>query len=269
MTDLEYNMLGTGLPVCATLRKHWDKLVKIRIDGALKPNKGDDDSNDLTRLANLEPGKALAAIQSQEDIGVYGQSIEKIIETYQIPKNKRELLMNALEKCATVYVKMCVQKLSNQLIQDEFLRLFNISKQAKQLSENLDKLSNPDNVLAYFSQKAPQIFGDIDLQKLLADTQSDLLPLVDLEAKLRNSEYLQALRIGKPGRKRDWQLHMWVMFMLEIWVTVLGRIPNRSQDKMNGRQRFLDFMCDCMEPLHPDLEKDKLINVFNRIQKEA
>lgn len=253
-------------PRCDTLRTHWYKLANMN---AKNPGQERLLESEVINFEDIAFGKIHETIPWQEDLNIYDNVLTKLFRKYKIPSSKKEVLKASLEKCATLYVKTCTDKFTAQIVQNEVNRIKAIAKQADQLATALGTLIDEHGCFSTMFKIAPLSVDNLDIQKIAKDGQANLAPLINLPDAVKQTQFGQSLMIGRSGRKKTWSLHNWVTFMWEIWVVSLGRIPNSSQDKTNGRQKFLNFLCDCMEPLHPDLGQDKIINVYNRIQKEV
>ena len=58
------------------------------------------------------------------------------------------------------------------------------------------------------------------------------------------------------------------MHLHTLWTGLLDRSLKQSHDGINGRKQFLEFLIDCIEPVHPKLRYQTVDNGLTKYLRE-
>jgi len=221
-------------------------------------------------------------------IGLYRDSIDKTFQRYGVSKSQNEM-ETRIEGAAISYLTLVMGK--NYAVKNN-----RALKQLKQVEKATEKLLQKVDVIG-FEEKGLILgaftFDDMrqDILKLhrgeddaksvqemqsrmtmvrFAKLEKELQYLTQISSSFSNTYIGRALQFGASGPKENTGLKVWVKEMAEIWSLVLEKSFNAPTDKTSGREKFLLFCEDLIEPLHFDLYgTDAIRNIFEKLKSKG
>lgn len=246
---------------CETLRQHTGDYLQLILSSELDPQslfRTDDLNAELAR--HFDPDS-----EGFQSLNIYTNEISRIIDKHKIPESLVESLIEFLEIASLAYIGIAHMGQMRVYLS----RVTDFTKRLTQKVEALEKLLTDDReaisavmAIARFGEKTERDYDDI-----VDETLANLKKLSFIHSDFQNSKLAETIKlnskspIGNPGLLR------WTNIIYLIWTENLKRTIENKNDGINGRKYLLEFMFDCMQPIHPALEYETLDNMLRKVQR--
>ena len=87
---------------------------------------------------------------------------------------------------------------------------------------------------------------------------------------MRSSTIGRSVKAGDNTPMGNPELQEFIKILYSFWHDILGRALIQKYDGINGRKQFLEFLIECLKPIHPSLVVDQIIQdgtVDNALKK--
>lgn len=217
-------------------------------------------------MANLKWPEDLFLLEPRT-VEIYDEeSIENIINEFEIPQDKVRRLYNAIDLATQYYLRSIDASENNMSIKDSKIHLERIERLSNELITLLENKANPIwMALRNAEQKLIQELMSVDnptLESIGAARRvnSDLgeayeyLTYWDAEAGVRLLQKISNiandfLRKGKPGRPSNWGIDMWTHVICRYWSDDLGREVTHDEHHGEALTSAGKFLAAVMRPL--------------------
>ena len=144
---------------------------------------------------------------------------------------------------------------------DDFSNLLKARNSGEIDKKYLEAFSNKD-----ISDSIPDIFFISRALKI----RKQLNHYTNIYERFTETKLGKSFQIAKSGPKENIALSEWIDELAKLWVIELKRDLSYSSDKASGREQFLQFAEDCMEPLHAELfGTDKIRNAYEKLRQNG
>ena len=253
---------------CEVLAKHMIQVNKLNLEiGNFllgeKSNNIEFDFKELNeRAANIDDSKRDLLVEKLNNFDVYGSHFENLSTRYSFPSEFENGFRLYLNHAAYQYLALSSQvwlKRELPAFEDKLEKLIKATERFECFVNSFDDYGDEYN----------QFFDGFAFKKTLSVTKANLGDIKCLKRKLRSSAIGMIAKLddhrpmGNPG------LHEFVKLIWTFWHDLLGRSIVQKYDGINGRKQFLEFLVDCLEPVHPTLVEGHVIDgpVDNALKK--
>lgn len=178
-------------------------------------------------------------------------------EDFSISENLQKQLATRLNYAANGYLFLYLAQNTTKGFNDWFLKMDKLAKTATKLEQQIIDLSEDDpdffQMLSYINSYEQKEDNEPTVPDFFNGLVSQLRILKSLRYGINNSYMGKIFEFGVPGRKKNVALNYWIMMLYDIWSKVLGRNMKRDKLGISGRKRFIEFLEECITPLHPEI----------------
>ena len=212
-------------------------------------------------------------------IGLYAAKPNLLFRKYSIAENNPEVIKK-LEMAAIFYISQSILKNLGVKASDAGKKLKQIERSSQRLLEAFDAFDAQEILLfgAGFAIKdimdgrggIIQNENDFKTHAVTGRFESfrqELKFYANIRDHFKKTALGNWIQFSLSGPKEDSALADWIGEIAEIWVNDFNRSLSYSSDKLSGREQFLRFAEDCMDPLHLEITKsDTIRNAFEKIR---
>ena len=252
---------------CEVLAKHMIRANQLNLEfGNLllggEANNTEFDFDKLKeRAANIDDSKREFLVEKLNDFDVYGSDFENLSSRYSFPSVFENEFRLYLNHAAYQYLTLSSQGLKRELpaFEDKLEKLTMAAERFEYFVNSFDECGDEFN----------QFFDGYAFKQTLSDTKANLEDIKNLKTKLRSSTIGKIAKLDDHRPMGNLGLHEFVKLMWTFWHDLLGRSIVQKYDGINGRKQFLEFLVDCLEPVHPTLVEGHVIDgpVDNALKK--
>ena len=234
-------------------------------------------------LANTNPEVARQNAENMV-IDLYSGKDTLLLKKFSISESEIEVI-DTLDQIACIYLVLTLTKNFGINFKEANKQLRKISRASKKLSDELSAVSSKNKVLLAASftiadindhiMKRTDTAFEYDVQELQSKfmlsrffvLEEELKFYSDINKHFNDTFVGKWFQFGARGPKENSALAEWIKSLADLWVRVLKRSLSYSTDINAGREQFLRFAEDCMEPLHPDIiGTDAIRNAFEKLR---
>lgn len=235
----------------------------IKLGNHLLGNEPDALTMDLSKLhelSDVDDRNLDLVIKSVHNIPVYETVFAELSEKYNFPHEHLSQFQLLLNLAAYIYLSVALTKFQKTVLSW-------IEAELVELQNAADRFSYALKPLMSWEEGFDMFFDNFPVQKTLSDTKSNLDVIMSLKEKLRSSTVGDIARLGDHRPIGNPEFHQFIKLLWELWHDLLGRTIVQKYDGINGRKQFLEFLIDCLEPIHPSLEHGTVDNALKKFQK--
>ena len=253
---------------CDVLSKHMIRANQLNLEVAnhLLDKEPDNLSFDFQKAAkdvrNIDKIKQDYLFKKFERFDVYESAYENLSIEYDFPSALNDDCKMYLNYAAYIYLvgsSKVWMKRSFPAFEEKLEKLI---KAADRFEYSLKLFDDCD-------AEYDQLFDGYGFKQKLNETKANLDEIKTLKEKFRASTLGKHARlddhrpIGNPG------LHAFIKLIWIFWHDMIGRTIEQKFDGINGRKQFLEFLVDCLKPIHPTLVDGHMIDgpVDNALKK--
>ena len=223
--------------------------------------------------------KSIEVFPDARHINPLMQIILENDQTPEIKKLKRTLMIKFAVKASElpeVYASMniainlyAMYKILPFVYKDiikEIDKLDRIARAAEKLRKLLPKEGDALLGLLDLAVVAEQdLSGGGKIQEYFKTFDTNLVALMETKDALAKTHLGKAFGVGRPKRKGNLGLQLWIMMLCKLWTNILGRnFKFDGPDGVSGRTRFLDFCYDTLVEFDPSVKFSSIENLYNK-----
>jgi len=204
-------------------------------------------------------------LESISLLGIYDDIYQKLFSDHNIPENQYIEGRDIIEQAAIAYMGMSRTQIVREMLVNTETILNQIEAVSVKLADLIDAYSADLDIvskLTNWDAGSNQHIGE-----LLKFISSDLTNISSIKKKLRDTDIAQLSEMGKQSPKSNMAIIHWAHMMYIFWTRELKRTLVNLNDGINGRKHLLNFMIDCMLPLHEAIEANTIDNSLRKVQK--
>ena len=253
---------------CEVLAKHMIRANQLNLEfGNLLL---DEEANNIEfdfdklkeRVADIDERKRENLIGKLNGFDVYGSDYESLSIRYGFPREINEECLLYLNYAAYLYLTRSSQiwlKRALPAFEDKLEKLIKAAGRFEYFVNSFDDCGDEYN----------QFFDGYTFKQTISDTKAKLDDIKNLKEKLRSSTIGRIAKLHDHRPMGNLGLHEFVKLMWNFWHEFLGRSIVQKHDGINGRKQLLEFLVDCLEPIHPTLVDGHVIDgpVDNALKK--
>jgi len=211
---------------------------------------------------NIDDDKADILFEMLENFYVYETEFDRLSTKYSFPDSNQKICKMLLNSAAYAYIS-----LNGQVWLKRTLPAF--EKELEKLISAANRFRYVLKPMAEWGEGFDNFFDNQPIQKLLCDTMVNLDEIATLKDKMRSSTIGKLAKLDDHRPMRNLGLHEFIRQMWNFWHDVLGRTVVQKYDGINGRKQFLEFIVECLEPVHPTLIEGPMVDgpVDNALKK--
>lgn len=213
-------------------------------------------------LEHITKENSHLVLEKLHSFEVYDASYDDLANKYKFPSPIKKELKCFLNLAAINYLSFTGQVWLKKILPV-------IEKEIEQLTKAAERLSYYLKPMTLWDENYNQFFDNQPVHKLINETNSNLTEIMSLKEKLRGSVIGQLAKLGDHRPLGNLGLHEFIKIMWDFWHNFLGRTIVQKNDGINGRKQFLEFLGDCLEPVHPKLVEEHFIDgpIDNALKK--
>ena len=224
-------------------------------------------------------------------LNLYRNSKSGILTRHRITEEKHIALMSWVEAAALKYMSVHVIALLFKNLKDIKKPLKKIEAASSKLLKTLEEIEPHHRHTVDAAFAIDRVANQLQQVKDIKDFQDsftatsiaasisklhilrverlrwELKYMSNILANFTNTRFAKFLQFGIRGPKAKTAIDEWVKDLAKIWVQGFNRSLSYSTDKDEGREKFLTFLADCMEPLHPEIEADTIRNSYEKLRE--
>jgi len=217
-------------------------------------------------LENMDEDKTTYFLEKLQNFNIYDSIYEELATKYLFPAVFKKDLKLILNLAAYNYLSLNGQVWLKKVLPA-------IEKEIEQLVSAAERFSYYMNPVIQWGDNYDMFFHNQPVQKMLHETKANLDEILTLKDNFRASAIGKLAKLDDHRPMGNLGLHEFIKIMWMFWHDCLGRTVVQKYDGINGRKQFLEFLGNCLEPIHPKLVEDHFVggaidNALKKFQKE-
>ncbi|MEP6342088.1 MAG: hypothetical protein ABJ275_02135 [Maricaulaceae bacterium] len=255
MSQKKNNILVT----CDVLRENLQNLLS-----------GQEHEVDNTSIVGMI-NAANATIRNPNKVALYSTAVNGIYERFKIPQNEQANLKVVLETASQFYLYLSLKPYAPQAYEKYITQLNQIIRTAVKLRNQINSAGlDFADFLELVNYTETKDEGEPSAHDFLYDLVEKLRVIAAIKYKFNDTVFAKEIGYGVKGRPKHEAILLWVSALYNFWIQNLNRSMKRDKTGIGGRKKFLVFLDQCIEPLHPELmsyNSDALDTALKQVQK--
>jgi len=195
---------------------------------------------------------------------IYDDIYVKLFSDYKIPSEQHAESHILIEQAAIAYTGLSQTQIMRDLLARAEGKIDKIHSAAKKLASLIETHSKEFDLLSRaVNWKSNSDYYMGDTLNAISDKLSEITLM---KQTLRETNVAKIAEVGKQSPPSNMAVKHWVHAMYVFWTRNLERNLINDGDGINGRKHILNFMIECMEPLHQAIEANTIDNALRKIQ---
>ena len=213
-------------------------------------------------LENIDEGKTTYMLEQLQSLSIYDASFDDLATKYLFPSALQKDLKLFLNLAAYTYLSINGQVWLKKVLPS-------IEEEIEQLTNAAERFSYYLKPMTRWDDNYNHLFDNQPVHKLINETYSNLTEIMSLKEKLREGVIGQLAKLDDNRPLGNLGLHEFINMMWTLWHCFLGRSVIQKYDGINGRKQFLEFLTDCLTPVHPKLVEGYFVDgpIDNALKK--